>query len=203
MSGHRFRVGDATGAVAALLQGERVSIFYTDPPWGPGKMKYFEQLAEKAGHPVPARDYRDLLRDVAQQATQYTDGPVFIEYGKQWRAEVQEICRSVNLTPLAVIDVPYGNGGVLNLHILKPEACKVDMGRAVQSDYLSSIANSGGGLKAVLTAIEPFVVKGGIMLDPCCGYGIVAKAAKKVGMRFFGNELNPTRLKRAKDVVPQ
>ena len=45
-----------------------------------------------------------------------------------------------------------------------------------------------------ILAVAPFAVPGGIILDPMCGMGYTAEAAKSNRMRFRGNELNQHRL---------
>lgn len=197
---HRLRCGDAAWAVTELLAGQRAQIFYSDPAWGPGMMTFFQTKHEEAtGQPAVARDYRDLLRDLAQQASQYTDGPVFIEYGMRWKDEVTSICRDAGLRPVTVIACPYG-GGQFHLHVFSTPTTPVSLAPVQAPEYAQRLQKVKGA-RLVAEAIAPFAVPDGILVDPCCGLGLMAKAAKKHGMRFYGNELNPSRLARTREVV--
>lgn len=195
---HRLRVGDASGSVAELLAGEKARIFYCDPPWGPRMMQYFRTLADRdSGESAPTRDYRDLLTDLAQQAAVHTVGPVFIEYGPRWRDEVTELCTAAGLIQLAVIEATYGLLP-FHLHVFRPpQALTVDLSMIHAPHYQKSV-QAVKGLKLVLAAIQPFVAHDTPIVDPCSGVGMTAKAALRVGMRFYGNELNATRLARAR-----
>ncbi len=56
-------------------------------------------------------------------------------------------------------------------------------------------------VKLVAAAIAPWAEPDAILVDPCCGLGLMAKAAKKHKMRFFGNELNAARMARTQTVL--
>src|SRR6266850_3415795 len=63
---HRVRVGDARVGLDDLMGGRRAAILYTDPPWGPEKMRYFERLVERdTGRRPPPVPYDSLLRGLA------------------------------------------------------------------------------------------------------------------------------------------
>lgn len=191
----RLRDGAAHGAMEELLQGSRARIFYTDPPWGPGMMTYFQNLAEKAtGLAVDRITYDDLLRDLCTQAAANTDGPVIIEYGTQWSDDVQAIGLECGLTPEITISTRYA-GGQYHVHVFSSPTTSV-RAEARAPEYQVAVTSGKTGLQVVKAVIAPWVVEDAILVDLCSGFGLMAKAAKKAKMRFYGNELNPKRLKR-------
>lgn len=191
----RLRTGAARGAMSELLTGERARIFYTDPPWGPGMMTYFQNLAEKeTGQEVERVTYDELLRDLCQQASAQTDGPVIIEYGTQWFTDVQSIGTAAGLIPEITILTPYA-GGQYHVHVFSSPTVSV-RGEARAPEYTLAVTAAKTGLQVVKAVIAPWVVEDGILVDLCSGFGLMAKAAKAAKMRFYGNELNPKRLKR-------
>lgn len=207
---HKIRSGDASGSVRELLGAEQARVFFTDPPWGPGMMKYFQTLADRdtgRSSPSPVRDYLDLVGDLASQANECTDGPVFIEYGIRWRDEVIRTCESRGLIHLATIQTRYA-GGVFDMHIFSPSRqSSIYIRSLVQSPDYQRIAAETRGVTRGVHLVRPFVqlhrpshMPPSIIVDPCCGLGATFKIAKKVGMRFYGNELNPKRLARTEAV---
>jgi hypothetical protein len=195
--GHRVQAGDATAGLDTLMNGATAAVFYSDPPWGPGMMTYFQNLVRKQTGETPAQpDYLTLLRAVLYAAATFTDGPVFIEYGMQWADDVVRAASVAGCAHIATFDAVYtSTKRPLHVHLFAPPRADGALlaGVAASAAYRTAIA-SATGVAAVVAAIRPFVVPDGIVLDPCCGGGLVAKAAVRCGMRFYGNELNAHRL---------
>lgn len=182
-----------SGIEALFAQGEMADIYYCDPPWGPGMMKMFDTMNRKHDPAQPAQeaDYAQLLAKVLQDARRFAKGPVFIQYGVKWEKEVRDLASAAGLTHVATVEAGYASGnGRQHIHIFW-----TSQPPPLPAGYLEQVRGTTGWDTArVVTA--PFAVPGGILFDPCCGFGASAKAAVGHGMRFYGNELNAVRLAR-------
>lgn len=179
-----------------LMAGSKADLFYCDPPWG--NLKYWQTLREKqSGVPkdeVPS-DIAFLVR-LFELACQHARGPVLIEYGVRNVNAVVELGTRAGLTYVDRADVVYGSAHrPCHLHYFYPP----DVGRSVDVEIQLSRQEASGerGMAAIRAAMTPLAVKGGIVLDPCCGTGKNGIVAAELGMRFRGNELNPHRAEQA------
>jgi hypothetical protein len=175
--------------VSSLFEGEpKASILYSDPPWGEGNMKFWTALmAKQTGCARPeAIHFSTLLERVIQLAIMHSSGMVFIENGVQWENQVAETMERGGLHGVEISRTLYSDGPM----------CFVSgaIRGTTHSGYKPPYGMKGAALPA--HCVQHHAVKGGIVFDPCCGMGYTAKAAHKAGMRFFGNELNPARLRK-------
>jgi hypothetical protein len=202
---HRLRVGSVFDNLASLSAGTRPHVMYTDPPWGQGMMKYFaNKRAQDTGIDTPIMDYQELLVVVCRYAKAAVAGPVFIEYGLRWDAEVRAVAAQAGLQWLATLQTRYSGGKLpQHLHIFWANGTPApDFVATIGSEaYRARMAASKGGATNPTAALQPFATTDAIVVDPCCGLGVVAKAAIGLKMRFFGNELNVVRAARTREVL--
>lgn len=190
---HRVRHGDVADAdLAQFLGGTKADVFYTDPPWGSGTLKYFNTLNKKQNKgTVEAQilevdTFCDLLLDLA---VAHTDGWVLIEYGVKWVEKIKQMAERKGLHYCGQVTGMYNNK-TLPFELL---AYRTDAPRPID---LSALAGEGGYtfVKRAFEAMKP--EEGGIGMDLCCGMGYTARACIDNGMTFIGNELSEHRLQK-------
>lgn len=177
-----------------LLQGEKVDVMYSDPPWGDGMLKYWKTMNERdTGAIASITDTESFLDRIFSISARWVNGVTFIEYGTKWKDLVKEGGVRHGLIDIATIDLLYGNGKKkrpLHLHIFSKNRIRLAPG------YIDNLKDSSG-YDSVRRAITPFAIPGfNKILDPCCGLGYTAQVAVDTGMVFYGNELNAKRLQR-------
>lgn len=187
---HRVRHGDIMQSLDDLLQGEKTDIFYCDPPWGEGNLKYWGTIARKDGeevHQAKLTDFLDRLFYLIITSTKQ-DAMIFIEYGLRWEQTVISFIHDFGLKLLCISDPVYGSKKLpLKLFTI----AKTNFN--IPCDYQQSIANTAG-MNTLYAAMDPFYKTGMTIFDPCCGVGNTARFAVSRGLTFYGNELNMKRL---------
>jgi hypothetical protein len=177
-----------------LMEGKKASIFYSDPPWGQGNISYWQTINKRHNDINPQNiDYNDFLNQIFALASKHTSGAVLIEYGIKWEQDIIDIGIKHGLKHLGVAQITYKSGSRTlphQLHFFVTNDYKY-IGNI--TDTINKITNRTG-LKCVIDAVQDFIVKDGIVLDPCCGLGMTAEMAMAVNMNFYGNELNAKRL---------
>lgn len=191
---HRVRHGDVMDGIDQLMNGEKADIFYSDPPWGQGNMKYWHTMNRKMNgvESELKGDLSDFLEQIFSIANKYAKGPIFIEYGCQWEENIRVMGNKYGFSHLGIADLRYKSGSKLlplHLHVFSKGPLQLPQG------YLKSLSGTFG-FETLKRAVTPFAVKDGIVLDPCCGMGYSARAAIENGMSFRGNELNRKRLQK-------
>jgi hypothetical protein len=191
---HKVRHGDVMNGIADLMGNDKADIFYSDPPWGEGNLKYWQTMNVKMNPEAVKKQVNlDLfLNKIFETAATYSKGIIFIEYGVRWADMIKHKSSIYGLKHICVIKTLYGSGKnmlPLDLHILSKQLITVPI------DYVNYVSNTHG-YETLKRATAPFIVKGGIVLDPCCGMGYSAQVAVDNGMRFRGNELNKERLQK-------
>lgn len=188
---HRVRHGDINDpALDTFLGGTMADIFYSDPPWGEGNLKYWNTMNRKMNGAVPEAKVLQVapfLDRVLSLAAQHTNGWVVIEYGQRWTEMVKNLAEEKGLFHCGTVTAVYGSTN-LPLDIL------VFHTAGVRPINLAPIRNLKGYacVKAVFKLLAP--AEGGIGMDLCCGMGYTARACVDNGLTFVGNELNFTRL---------
>jgi len=172
-----------------FAQGEKASILYVDPPWGEGNMKFWTTLMKKqTGVSVEPIPFTALIDSILRLALSYTHGMVFIETGLKWEAQIADAMRAAGLGGVRSHHLVYRSGSVMKPCVFLSGATP----SSNHSGYAPHPSLSGAAL--VDDVVQHHAVPEGILLDPCCGMGYSARAATNNGMRFFGNELNASRL---------
>jgi hypothetical protein len=192
---HRVSHGDLMDGLAALFAGSpKAALFYSDPPWGAGNLKFWQTMNAKmnAGTASQEINYPAFLAQVMAMAAAFTDGPVLIEYGVRWKADVLAAAAVAGLTYHGTAHPTYNSGLPLDLHVFSTPGSR-PLAALLDAAYFAALEGTHG-FTTVTTAVAPLAQPGHILLDPCCGLGFSARAALAFGMRFFGNELNESRL---------
>lgn len=160
------------------LAGSRADIIYSDPPWGPGNLYFWRTHNGESGRPSwPG--FLETFCDVVA-AVKAPRAHVFVEMGLRWVDELAEAMARRGLQERERWQCLYGNPKRPNvLWYSGPGAdCNPTgmSGVAMTKHVLSSVARPGA-----------------LVFDPCCGKGMTARCALRLGMRFAGVELNPKR----------
>lgn len=185
---HRLLAGDLTaGAVAAVMGSDLADVIYTDPPWGPALLQTFATLHEKGS--VPRLPWAAFLAELAMQISLAIAprAPVFVEMGLRWVDELDAAMDAVGLPPRRRWAVTYGAKN----HPL-PSAVSLYGERDVRVD-LPVPPHGEPVTRAILGAV---VRPGMVVLDPCTGLGMTARATHLLGGSFRGVELTAARLER-------
>ncbi len=157
-------------------------IIYTDPPWGPGNLKYWRTMNKEKT--VPSWDiFKDCLFTTCNQARNH----VFIEMGMRWKDEiVTEIQKATTLKHAKTWIVTYG-----------AKELPVSLNYFVQAKTKpTKIRDLNGfhGESYTWHSLKSVCKPGITVLDPCCGLGMTARFSMAMDMRFIGYELNSKRL---------
>lgn len=188
---HRVKHGDITKGIHDLMQSERANIFYSDPPWGAGNLKYWQTMNNKMTGAMPQEvDYSEFLTSIFKTAVTYTDGPILIEYGIRWRNDIIQYGEGFGLKHHGIADLLYRSGSKLlplDLHLFSKGNI------SIPENYFEKLRGTIG-YETVRRAVLPFALENATILDPCCGMGYTASVAIESRMRFRGNELNSARL---------
>ena len=188
---HRVRVGDLQSGIGDLMHGERADLVYSDPPWGDGNHRYWmTSLRKDTGITVESPGYQAFLDSFFSAALTYGRGTVVVEYGVRWQGALVDIAAAHGLRNVAVAETRYRSGAkYLPMRVLLFRS-----GPDSPNDGQFAAALEGSyGIDTVQRVICMFAGPGSIVLDPCCGKGLMARATARVGARFRGNEINPKR----------
>ena len=197
---HRVRHGDMMQPLDPLMQGQRASLMYTDPPWG--NLRFWQTLNEKQNGPsdYQAPELHDFLVRTFDVARRHVSHYLIVEYGIRWEADIRARASEAGFIHLATATSRYRGGS--KFYPLHHHLFATGEG----AGYLSHLAPAWTqsvtgqyGYACVQAAIEPLtqtglLPPGSIILDPCCGMGYTAQAALDYGLHFRGNELNRARL---------
>lgn len=192
---HKVNHGDImTLDVKKLYDGKPVDVFYSDPPWGEGNLKYWQTINNRmTGAERKEVNHNAFLNRIMQIASNKTlvNGPVIIEYGIRWRNEIISLAQSHGLKHNKTVVTYYRSGNKL----LPLELHFFNMHNQIPTNYYENIKDSIG-YNIVKKALGPLVQQGTRVSDLCCGMGYAAQCTKDNGGVFFGNELNKARLEK-------
>ena len=194
---HVLRHGDALDGIEDLMDGERASLCYTDPPWGQGLLSGFETINNRdTGASKPGHRYDDFMPRLFGLIVRNTRGWVIMEYGERWESDIRRWAAEFDLTHSGIGYAVYG--GKLrrhHIHVMHTH------GRIARSSQVRAFDDTSG-LRTIQAARDAgFGLSGGVLLDPCCGMGYSARLALMTGMRFRGNELNAKRLGKTRAIL--
>lgn len=191
---HRVRHGDVYDDLTELMQNQKADIFYSDPPWGEGNLKYWQTINHKMnGEETKEVNLETFLDRIAEVAYEYTkeDGVVFIEYGYKWNEDLIKVFEAKGFKLQKSIEVLYGSPKRPLIENIFTKGKDLH----ITDEYIKSVYHTSG-FDTLRNAITPFAKPNGIIMDPCCGLGYTAKFAVENNMIFYGNELNKKRLDR-------
>ena len=191
---HRARHGNVMNSdgIAELMNGVKASVIYSDPPWGTGNLKYWGTMNKKqtgdTGYTPPKEDA--FIDQIFRICATYCDGPILLDMGVRWKDKFIEAGEAHGLIHHGYTTTVYGSKKrPLHHHVFSAQPIANPTAHFPLLEGMT-------GYAAVEEAIRPFAKPGGILLDPCCGMGYVARAATRLGMTFYGNELNRKRLQK-------
>lgn len=188
---HRVKHGDLMDGISDLMAGDVADFVYTDPPWGPAHLKFFQNKNTKdTGAPPKEIDYGEFLETLFSTISKHSKKIAAVEYGQRWREEVISAAGRHGLTHRGTALSHYGSPSrPLDIHLFAPEETGLSVTPGFQTDL-----EGKKGFATVDVCFEHFAPSSGIVLDPCCGTGFTAKAAVKYGLGFRGLEINSLRL---------
>jgi hypothetical protein len=186
---HRLRLGSIMDHELLDRQAE---ILFSDPPWSDGMLKAFATITARHTGRVPKQPTFARLADrFADVIDSCVTRWVFIECSTR-TIDVMSfaILRRIPSFRLRVVEFTYGRRGQ-----------KAAMIQGGLWDWPPVVDLAGArGVEIRRRCLAPVAVsfrqtsgRGARVLDPCCGSGLVARAALPLGMMFIGNELNPSR----------
>ena len=188
---HRVKHGDLMEGIDDLMQGDKADIFYSDPPWGDGNLKYWQTINSKMNNiPYKTIDFDEFLNAIFSCMVKYCVGISFLEYGIRWENKIRELTAQFNLRHNGIVNIKYRGGSKflpLHLHILSKDGLTLPVG-------YTDLVQGTTGMGTLRAAVTPFAKTGFKILDPCCGKGNTARIALETGMIFRGNEINEKRL---------
>lgn len=159
--------------------GEKPYIVYSDPPWGEGNLRYWRTHNGQPDVRPIWGDFLTLFCHVVAHSVQ-KGGHVFVEMGVRWVDQLAEAMANVGLPESQRWTCVYGSQKLPNvLWHSGPEAPCDPSGM--------------GGVSMTKHVLASVAKPNALVLDPCCGKGMTARCAIRLGMRFAGVELNPKR----------
>lgn len=175
---HRVRHGNIyeQEEVAAFVGDDKADIFYSDPPWGSGNLRYWDTINKKMNDGAADYDFGfevDRFLDVVlDSAVRFTDGWVVIEHGKRWTAMLIEKAIAKGLHYCGEVEALYNSGGkkhpldIVVFHTAEPKA--LDLSPAYHTSGYHTVKTLFGILNAEGATTG---------MDLCCGMGYTARPA--------------------------
>lgn len=184
---HRLLCGDVTtGAVGRLMGDELADVVYSDPPWGPGLLRWFYTHAKIDCQATWGSFLAAFCAAVATHRK--PAAPVFVEMGHAWTDDLAAAMLAVGIAESARWRVSYGSP--------KRESVLWYSGAPLAGDPTGL-----HGRAVPMWALSRVMQACAVVLDPCCGKGTTAAVTKRLGGVFRGAELNPKRLAATQDVL--
>ena len=178
------------GVEALFDDGRKADVFYSDPPWGDGNVKFWATKAKKdTGQEFASIKYAEMLDRIYALIGNLVTGHVFMETGLRWLDANVERFKALGLQDIQTVRLLYKGGGKWLENVMIYGSVHGDGVDIAQFHHRS-------GQQLVSEAVALVARPGGIVFDPCCGMGYSAQAALNNGMEFRGNELNPVRLQK-------
>lgn len=189
---HRLLCGDITkpDVVDTLMDGSKADVIYSDPPWGPGNQKYWHTMNRRGSK--PRTSWESFLCSFASVCAQHRKptAPVFVEMGLRWTDDLDDAMERVGIKMVRRWTILYGprKKPLKNTVALYGAPCPP-----------ISLPEPRHGEPVTAAILESVISSGDIVLDPCTGKGMTARATHRFNGYFFGAELNPSRLKQTGD----
>ena len=174
-----------------LMQGRKAYVFYSDPPWNDGNLKYWSTLNYKqTGKKFSPISFEYMVNIIKNIIDKYVDGYVFLEQGKKQTEYVVEQLKPL-LFNLQVQNISYGSGNNLLEN-------RIIIGSKYPDLQFMKDVSGLRGAELPYECIKTVAMPNQIVLDPFCGMGYTAIASVRNGMVFYGNEFNQHRLNKTK-----
>jgi len=184
---HRFLCGDIEkDDVCKLLDiPKEIYMVYSDPPWNPGNAKMWRTLSKRDGETGRKVEWNNFVNRFCVTANQPHPNHIFVEMGVRQSSDFISSAMCIGFSKFKREWNVFYNYTHPNKLL-----------------YFSDIGGFTGnpeGLKnesMTKHVFERIYKQGEIVFDPCTGLGMTARMAHRFGMVFYGNELNPLRLKK-------
>lgn len=184
-----------------------IDIVYCDPPWGDGMIKFFNTLNKKQTNRFSENlpQNKNFLERLAMLSFKSKAKFVCIENGNKWSAETEETFVSKNFVHVATINGFYDKPKKpMKLHLFISPSYKNEINTENLKSRFVKLATDKSGFELIECTFLSCLgekIYGSTVLDPCCGFGLTARVAKKYNMNFYGNELNQKRLEKTIKVL--
>jgi len=184
-----------------MLHGEVVDVLYTDPPWD--NMKYWVTMNRKmTGAEFVPLSYDHLLDRVFDLGRQYVNGYICVEAGHRGTDAVLRRFADNDLHGVRSFTTQHAWGSArLIIGGTSQEFGLKGKLTSINGVLWSGREQASKGASISRLTVASLGVRGGLVLDPCCGMGYTARAAVAAGMRFAGNEFNAKRLQKTTDFL--
>ena len=198
---HRLTNHNLMDGIDELMVGLQADIALIDPPWGEGNEKYWHTALAKVDPKTniirpPHNEFLDQFFYLLKQWTK-PDAFIFVEYGVRWREEIVRRGEISGLHSLSIVEAKYKASSKLlpyDMHIFGHS-------KKVLSPKMLNELSGRQGFEVARAAMREISSSGQVMLDLCSGLGGFAKVAHEFGLRYFGNEMNPSRYARTEKVL--
>ena len=193
----------------------KVNIFYCDPPWGNGMIKYFNTLRKKQTNEfsINLPENKIFLERLATLAIRSNAQFVCIENGNKWSNETENVFIEKGFEHITTITGFYDKPlKPMKLHLFMAKHYFIKTSGTkffLLEKYFNEIVQNRAGFDLVEKVFhcclgdvnfQKTLIGCGVF-DPCCGFGMTAKVAIKNKMRFYGNEFNQKRLEKTIEVL--
>ncbi len=184
---HRFLCGDIEkDDVCKLLNiPKKIYMVYSDPPWNCGNARMWRTQSKIDGDTGRKVEWNNFVNKFCITANQSQPDHIFVEMGVKQSSNFISSAMSIGFPQFKREWTVFYNYTHPNKLL-----------------YFSDIDRFTGnpeGLKnepMTEHVFEHISKQGEIVFDPCAGLGMTTRMAHKFGMIFYGNELNPLRLKK-------
>jgi hypothetical protein len=173
--------------IEALTETGKVEILYSDPPWNDAVLKMFATRARRNGVEVVYQPiYTEVCDRIGEFVRDWVTQYAFIEVSSRGVTQMTDAV-GPHLSDLSVQKTVYGGREASIIYGVKGGLS------------LPQVPKGLGGFPLISACLGPVSKPGWTVFDPCCGSGMTGVIADKLGLRFVGNELDPTRLQIAQE----
>jgi len=195
---HKVRHGNVydTEEIEKFIGEDRATLYYSDPPWGSGNLKYWDTINKRQNENVKESqdssnfDITKFVTTILKESKKYTKGWVVIEYGQRWSDDVIKMAKEQGIFFCGKTYTLYRSGSKW----LPVDMLVFNTEREIPLDLKgwSKIRNEQEIISWFIKKVG--IKEGSTIMDLCCGMGNTARVAMKHKCKFIGNELNESRL---------
>jgi len=184
---HKFICGDLEANTRLFEEIKKTppDFMYVDPPWNNGIAQGFRTKAGVDGDKGRKVDFTNLLKILVKMAKDL-EIPIYMEGSMKEQVANEQAIRQFGVEPHSW-DISYANG-------LPSMMFAGDFRKKENAGYPEALPTSD-----VVTDEASLIsyYKAKLVVDPCAGMGITARAAETAGVASITNELSKYRVARA------
>lgn len=184
---HRFACADIEkDNVCKLLNiPKKIYMVYSDPPWNQGNARMWRTISKIDGEIGRKVEWNNFVNKFCITINRSRPDHIFIEMG---------VRQSSGFTSSAINNgLPqFRDEWNVFYNYIHPN-------KLLYFSNIDGFTGNPEGLKnepMTKYVFDHISKQGEVVFDPCTGLGMTARMAHKFGMIFYGNELNPLRLKK-------